>query len=47
MSIFFCKVHNKLEDSDYVGYHVIGDLKEVIEVCDEGKAELEDEEEKV
>jgi len=42
MSIFYCQVHHQLEDSDFVGYCVVKDK----EVCDEGKAELEDEEEK-
>lgn len=42
MSIFYCQVHHQLEDSDFVGYYVVKDK----EVCDEGKAELEVEEEK-
>jgi len=35
MSVFYCTAHQRVEDSDYVGYYVLDGN----EVCDEGAGE--------
>ena len=39
MSIFYCDYHDEVEDSDYVGFEVTADGREV---CDDGLFEIEE-----
>lgn len=42
MSVFYCKAHHRLEDSDYVGYYVTNSGEEL---CEDAYADMMDEEE--
>ena len=37
MSMFYCEKHDRMEDSDFEGFYIVDGL----EVCDEGRAEME------
>ena len=41
MSVFYCEVHDTLEDSDYVGYNVVTLGGVQVELCDNAADDLE------